>query len=61
MPLNGAKDGKYNLNWFDDQNEHRAIVNAESYLAKGESPIYGMDLATFEAILNEQEYQAIKD
>ena len=56
MPLNGAKDGKYNLNWFDDQNEHRAIVNAESYLAKGESPIYGMDLATFEAILNEQEY-----
>lgn len=56
MPLQGAKEGKYNLNWLDDTNEYRAIVNAENYLAKGECPIYGMDKETFEAIIDEGEY-----
>ena len=61
MPIQGGSGGKYNLNWLDDQNEHRYIVNAEAYLAKGECPIYGMDKEVFEAILDEQEYEATKE
>jgi hypothetical protein len=61
MPVKGGKGGAYNLNWLDDQNEMKYILNAENYLAKGECPIHGMDKETYEAILNEQEYQSIKD
>ena len=61
MPIRGGKDGKYNLNWLDDQNEYRQIVSAEEHIAKGESPIFGMDLETFQAIINEQEYEQIKE
>ena len=55
-PLHGAKNGQYNLNWIDDQNEYRHLISAEESIAKGECPIYGMDLETFEDILREQDY-----
>jgi len=53
MPLHGAKNGTYNLNWIDDTNEYRHLISAEESIAKGESPIFGMDLETFEDILRE--------
>jgi hypothetical protein len=33
---------------------------AEEAIAKGESPIYGMDINTFQDILNEQDYETIR-
>lgn len=61
MPIQGAKEGKYNLNWLDDQNEGKFIMNAENYLAKGECPIQGMDRHVFEEIINEMDYETQKD
>ena len=56
MPIGGAKDGKYNLNWVDDQNEQKQILAAEDAIAKGVSPIYGMDFETYKNIIDEQDY-----
>jgi hypothetical protein len=47
MPIKGGNNGKYNLNWLDDTNEFNKIVSADSYISKGECPIYGMDIETF--------------
>lgn len=56
MPIGGAKDGKYNLNWVDDQNEQKQIFAAEEAIAKGVSPIYGMDIDTYKNIIDEMDY-----
>ena len=58
MPIKAK--GTYNLNWIDDQNEYNKILQAEEAIAKGECPIYGMDIETFQDILNEQDYETIK-
>ena len=60
-PIQGAKDGKYNLNWIDDQNEHRALISADEYIGKKQSPIFGMDFETFKEVVDDQEYQSLKD
>ena len=61
MPIGGAKDGKYNLDWVDDQNEQKHILAAEDAIAKGKSPIYGMDFETYKNIIDEMDYQQVKD
>ena len=53
MPVKGGPNGQYNLNWIDAQNEYKHLISAEEHIAKNESPIYGMDLETFVAIINE--------
>ena len=36
------------------------MLMAEEAIGKGECPIYGMDIETFQDILNEQDYETIK-
>ena len=47
--------GKYNLNFIDWENEFDAVCEADDKIERGEDPIYGMDIATFEAIRSEEE------
>ena len=60
MPVKGASNGQYNLNWIDDQNEWKQMLAAEEAIGKGESPIYGMDIHMFQDILNERDYEDMR-
>ena len=53
QPVGGGKDGKYNLNWIDDQNELNAVFKADEAIANHESPIFGMDFETFKDIIDD--------
>ena len=53
-PIKFNAKGKYNLNFIDYQNEFEAVCEAEEKIKAGETPIYGMDIAKFEAIRAEE-------
>ena len=46
--------GKYNLNFIDYENEFDAYCEADEAIKRGEDPIYGMSIETFEAIQKEE-------
>ena len=53
-PIKMNPSGGYNLNFIDWQNEFDAVNDFEGDSDEPEeSPIYGMDIKTFEAIQNE--------
>ena len=52
MPIKINKTGEYNLNFIDWENEYENIVCADP--DDNESPIYGMDIETFKAIMDEE-------
>ena len=60
MPIKMNPTGKYNLNFIDWQNEFDAVHERYDQ-GSGESPIYGMDIETFEAIVNEEELHDQRD
>ena len=51
-PIKMNPTGKYNLNFIDWQNEFDRVYG--SYGQEEESPIYGMDLEVFKAIIAEE-------
>ena len=60
-PIKMNPSGKYNLNFIDWQNEFDAVMDCDpDDLEPGESPIYGMDIETFNAISNEESYEERK-
>ena len=57
-PIRLNPSGQYNLNFIDWDNEWEAIMDRDpnSY----ESPIYGMDTETFEAIFDEEMFDTVR-
>ena len=43
------------MNWVDDVNEHKEMAKAEEMIAKGQSPIFGMDVETFKEIMEDRD------
>ena len=57
-PIKVNPSGKYNLNWIDWNNEWDRIMDRD--LDTYDSPIVGMDNATFEKIWDEEMFDEIK-
>ena len=58
-PIRANPTGQYNLNFIDWDNEWESVYDRDPY--KYESPIEGIDSATFEAILNEEMFDTMKE
>ena len=57
-PIRVNPSGQYNLNFIDWNNEWEAVMDRDP--ASYESPIQGMDSATFEAIFDEEMFDTVK-
>ena len=57
-PIKVNPSGKYNLNWIDWNNEWDRIMDRDTDTY--DSPIDGMDNATFEKIWDEEMFDEIK-
>ena len=53
-PIKMGKNGKYNLNFIDWDNEFDAVYGGESDSDENVSKIKGMSMEIFKAILNEE-------
>ena len=49
------------MNFIDWENEFEAVCEAEENMMNGEEPIYGMDIATFEAIREEEQEESTRN
>jgi len=58
-PIRVNPTGQYNLNFIDWNNEWEAILERDPYTY--ESPIDGIDAETFEAIFDEEMFDAVKE
>lgn len=43
------------MNFIDWENEFDAVCEADEKIARGEDPLYGIDIETFEAIRREED------